>query len=347
MKQLKFNATRTFAALLCAALLVTANSPILADDKVYTLRIQTHFGPDQLSGKLASQFVEDVELMANGQLNIEMFYSSSVVKSVETFDAAATGIIDGDMTTGAYQTSKDPAFQFVGDIVGAYDTPYQQHAWFYNGGQDIAQKLYNKYGMELIGWWIPGPEAMSSASPLAGPEDLKNWKFRSPPGLGTKVFEAMGADPVVMSFTEIFSALQSKTLDGTDASSLSSNVMLGLYDLVKHATYPGFHSMPSDHLAINKSKWDALPEHLQRIIQVAMQKLAFQTAITFDVKNREAAAKLTASGVTLHDWPQADRRAFRETAQGAWSEFAEGSAQAEELVESHKLFTRKLGLLEE
>lgn len=97
-----------------------------AADKIHTLRIQTHFAPETPSGKLAAQFVDDIQVMSNGQLKIEMFYASSVVKSVETFDAAATGILDGDMTGGAYQTGKDPAFQFVGDIMGAYDTPWQQ-----------------------------------------------------------------------------------------------------------------------------------------------------------------------------------------------------------------------------
>jgi len=89
------------------------------------LRIQTHYAPETVSGKLAAQYVDDVQTMSNGEIVIEMFYSSSVVKSVETFDAAATGILDCDMTGGAYQTGKNPAFQFVGDIMGGYDTPYQ------------------------------------------------------------------------------------------------------------------------------------------------------------------------------------------------------------------------------
>jgi len=63
-----------------------------------TLRIQTHHAPETVSGKLAAEYKADVEAMSGGDIAIEMFYSSSVVKSVETFDAAATGIIDCDMT---------------------------------------------------------------------------------------------------------------------------------------------------------------------------------------------------------------------------------------------------------
>ena len=102
---------------LLASVAVTAVMavPALAET---TLRIQTHYGPETISGKNAAQFADDVQVMSNGEIKIEMFYSSSVVASVETFDAAANGILECDMTGGAYQTGKNPAFQFVGDIMG-------------------------------------------------------------------------------------------------------------------------------------------------------------------------------------------------------------------------------------
>jgi len=311
-----------------------------------TLRIQTHYAADHPSGKLAAQFAEDVEVMSNGSLDIEMFYSSSVVATLETFDAAVNGILDCDMTGGAYQTGKNSAFQFVGDIMGGYDTPYQQLSWlYYGGGYEAAQKLYNKEGMQLIGWWIYGQESMSSSRPLAGPEDLKGWKFRSPPGLETEIFTAMGASPIVMDFTEIFTALETGIIDGADASGLANNVGLGIYDIVKHATYPGFHSMPSDHLACNKMVWDSLTEGERRIIDTAMQKVSLQTALSNDKKNAEAAAMLKTQGVTLYDWSAEDRAAFRARAQGAWDTFAD-TPEAKALVKSHREYLTALGLIQ-
>lgn len=333
----------TFRTLLAsAAITALLVAPALAETR---LRIQTHYGPETLSGKNAAQFVDDVQTMSNGEIAIEMFYSSSVVASVETFDAAANGILDCDMTGGAYQTGKNPAFQFVGDIMGGYDTPYQQLGWLYQGGgMEVAQKLYNQYGMELIGWWVVGQEAMSSAKPIAGVADLKEWKFRSPPGMETKIFERLGAKPIVMDFTEVFTALESGIIDGADASILANNVGMGLYDVVKHATYPGFHSMPSDHLACNKVVWDGLPENHRRIISVAMQKLSLQQAMTAEKANNEAAVKLTAAGVTLHNWSPEDRKAFREAAQQTWPEFAT-TPEAKDLVASHTEYLTNLGLI--
>ena len=309
------------------------------------LRIQTHYGPETLSGKNAAMFVDDIQTMSNGEISVEMFYSSSVVASAETFDAAATGILDCDMTGGGYQTGKNPAFQFVGDIMGGYDTPYQQLTWLLEGGGLAdAQELYNKYGMQLVGWWVVGQEALSSTKPLAGPADLVNFKFRSPPGMETKIFEKLGASPIVMDFTEVFTALETGIIEGADASILVNNKGMGIYDIAKHATYPGFHSMPSDHLACNKAVWDGMPEHHRRIMEVAMEKLGLRQAMQADKLNNEAAAELRAAGVTLYDWSAEDRAAFRQAAQETWPEFAT-TPEAKALVESHQNFLRGLGLV--
>lgn len=311
-----------------------------------TLRMQTHYATEHPTGKMLAQFIDDVDVMSGGDIQIEMFYSSSVVATVETFDAAINGIIDCDATGGAYQTGKNPAFQFVGDIMGGYDTPWQQYSWLYYGdGYAAAQELYNAQNMQLIGWAIYGQESMSSSRPLAGFEDLKGWKFRSPPGMETEIFEKLGASPIVMDFTEIFTALETGIIDGADASGLYNNKNLGIYDIVKHATYPGFHSMPSDHLACNLDVWNGLSEQQQRIIDTAWQKLGFQIALSNEKNNAEAAAELTAAGVTLYDWSPENRAAFRKAAQAAWEDWGDRSPEARAILESHKKYLRQLGLI--
>jgi TRAP-type mannitol/chloroaromatic compound transport system substrate-binding protein len=335
---------KTFAAALAATGLMAGTSMAASHGGKTKLRIQTHYAPETPSGKLAAEYVDNIQTMSNGEIEVEMFYSSSVVKSVETFDAAATGILDCDMTGGAYQTGKNPAFQFVGDIMGGYDTPYQQLSWLYYGdGMAAAQKLYNKFDMELIGWWVYGQESFASTKPIAGVSDLKDWKFRSPPGMETKIFEKLGAKPIVMDFTEIFTALESGIIDGADASGLANNVGLGLYDIAKYANFPGFHSMPSDHLACNKAVFDAMPAHHQRIMKVSMESLALRTALTFEKKNAEAAAKLRADGITLSQWSPEDLQEFRNAAQATWPEFAT-TDEAKALVEAHLAYLRQLGL---
>jgi TRAP-type mannitol/chloroaromatic compound transport system substrate-binding protein len=311
-----------------------------------TLRIQTHYATEHPTGKFLAQWVDDVQTMSSGDITVEMFYSASVVATTETFDAAISGILDCDATGGAYQTGKNPAFQFVGDLMGGYDTPWQQYSWLcYGDGYAAAQELYNDQGMQLIGWSIYGQESLSSSAPIAGSEDLVGWKFRSPPGMQTEIFEELGASPIVMDFTEIFTALETGIIDGADASGLANNVGLGIYDIVKHANYPGFHSMPSDHLACNQDIWEGLTEAQRRIIDTAWQKLSFQIALFNEKANAEAAAQLEGQGVTLYAWSDEDRKAFRKAAQVSWERWGDKNDQARRILESHKTYLTQLGLL--
>ncbi|NRG19495.1 TRAP transporter substrate-binding protein [Rhizobiales bacterium] len=334
---------------LAAASLVStclgASAALAAD---YNLRIQTHFSAESLKGQNAQAFADDVERMSGGRVDIEMFFSASLVRATETFDAAVNGVLDGDMTGGAYQTGKNPAFQFVGDILGGYDTPWQMYSWlYYGGGLEKAQELYNANGMHFVGWWIPGQESLSSTSPLASVEDFKDWKFRSPPGIETEIFAALGASPIVMDFGEVFTALETKVIDGADASNIATNSEIGLYDIAKHATYPGFHSMPADHLAINKEVWDELPDDIRAIIEVAMEKLAFRDTLSHSLEMEKAAKRLAAGDVTLYDWNAEQRAAFRKFSRGKWEAWAEKSPEANILVSSHIDFMKELGLISE
>ena len=310
------------------------------------IRIHTHFSQETLSGQLAGEFIDDIQTMSNGEIQVEMFYGGALVKSAEIFDAAATGIVDCDMSGGAYQTGKDPAFQFAGDLAGGYLNPYQQMSWLLHGdGYAQLNDLYNQYDMEFVGWWIPGPESLSSTAPIRNVEDFKDWKFRSPPGMMTLVFSNLGASPIVMDFNEIFTALETGIIDGADAANLTNNVGLGLYDIAEHTNYPGFHSMPADHLACRKDVWDAMPEHHQHIMTIAMQALALRNATANEVNNARTARELRAQGINLYEWTPEELAKYRAAVQAGWTEFATTDS-AKALLNSHIDFLRDLGAMQ-
>ena len=313
----------------------------------YKLRIQTHFPSASTPGRIAAQFIDDVQIMSGGRLQIQMHWSSEVVSQRETFGAAAQGILDCDMTGPSVNVDKDPAFQFVGDIIGGYDTPYQFIGWLeYGGGRALVQELYDQYQMHFVGYWLQGHESLASTRPLAGIDDLMGWKFRSPPGLETEIFAAFGAEPVVMDFGKVANALRTGIVDGADASTLNTNYSLGLFDVADHATFPGFHSMPSKALACNKKAWNKLPPDIQRMIEVALKRAALELSILSEIKDKQIAGDITKQGVTLHDWSTSDRKAFRAFARGRWDEWKRKSPLAMKIVDSHIQHLTALGLID-
>lgn len=313
-----------------------------------TLRIQTHQGQSSSYGAAIQEFVDNVSVMSGGDIQIEMFYSSSVVPSAETFDAAINSILDCDMTNGSYQSGKNKAFQFVSDTMGGYDSPLQYQAWVeMGGGREAVNELYAPYNMTFIGAHVGGQESLTSTRPLAGVDDLKNWKFRAPPGMASDIFASLGAKPIVMDFSEVITALESGIIDGADASTLGNNLRIGTYDIGKHTNFPGFHSMAADHLACRTDVWEGLTEQQQTIIETAYQNVAMDLILQTLVDNGEALAKLPGMGVTTYNWSAEDRAKFRSAAKEQWDVYGGETEEGKAMVASHVAFMKQIGLIQE
>ncbi len=329
------------------AAIAVVSIALLGSAHAKTLKIETHFTASSPNGEVAAQFAKNVEMFSGGSLKIQMFYSSSVTgKSAEVFNSAQTGIIDCDMTGAGYQTGKNAAFQFAGDVMGGYDNPYQQYEFLnFPGAQEAVDALYNKYGMTLIGWWIPGHESLISSRPIPDVASLKDFKFRSPPGMESMIFTTLGAKPIVMDFGEVPTALQTGLIDGADYSSLATNYAGGHYEQNKYATYPGFHSMPADHLACNTKVWNKLKPHEKGAMKAGIEIAGRTITSLVERKNAEAVKALKEMGVTLHDWSREDRLKFRNAALGAWEEWKTKSPEAAALIEIHKAYMKANGIL--
>nr|WP_319391119.1 TRAP transporter substrate-binding protein [uncultured Cohaesibacter sp.] len=329
-----------------ASTLVGMSSTANASDKKYRFRAQTHMSESSPQGKMYGDWAKLCETLSEGRLKIDLHFSSAIVKDFETFGAAASGILDIDMTGASYQTGKEPAFQFIGDVMGGYENPMQLHAWLnYGGGRPVVDEIYAKHGMYLIGLFCPGVESLSSTKPLDGIASLKDWKFRSPPGMESEIFAKLGAAPVVMPFGEVFTAMTTGVVDGCDAGTVTLNKNLGVYDVANHFTYPGFHSMPADHVAINLKKWNALPDDLKEVMQVAQTAIASKLYQQIDTEDHKIVTELAAKGIKASNWSKEDRMKFRETAQGVWKDWSTRSELCKKIYDSHIEFMKNLGLL--
>ena len=158
------------------------------------------------------------------------------------------------------------------------------------------------------------------------------------------IFANLGASPIVMDFNEIFTALETGIIDGADAANLTNNIGLGLYDIAKHTNYPGFHSMPADHLACRKDIWDDMPDHHKAILKVGMQALALKNTTINEIENAKNSVKLAEDGLNMYDWAPEELAKYREAVQSAWTEYAT-TPEAKELLGSHLEFLRGIGAM--
>ena len=336
----------TRRTLMAATALMALAAPALSAD--YTFRFQSSDPAGNPNFMLQQGWAKDVAEKSDGKIQIDLMPVESIVAHNETQDAIATGILDGHVTDLSYFSGKDPAFGLMGNPVGAWSNPEQMLDFVENGGgSELLNEIMNPYGLQFIGATTPGLEALVSAVPLDGVDDLQGVKIRAPEGLVQSVFAAAGASPVNLPGSEVFTSLDKKVIDAADYTVFSTNQAQGLNDIAPHPVYPGFHSMPLVEISMNKDKWDALPEDLQQVMtQSVMDFARVQVAALAEADEKAVAAAKEGGEITVHDWSDEERAKFRGIAMGEWEKVAGQSPAAQKVYDALTAYLTEKGLVE-
>jgi TRAP-type C4-dicarboxylate transport system substrate-binding protein len=314
------------------------------------LKIQTSANASHFSlAYLNANWIPELKKRTQGRWEIELLPIKAVVPHKDTPKAVATGILDGDLTSTSYFSGLDPAFALVGDLIAGYDTPAQIQDYCRNGGgKQILQKLFDKYqpGVTVVACGTYNREAFVSKVPIKGVADFKGKKIRSPEGLAAEVFRRVGATPVALPGSEVYTSLEKGIIDGADNSSYSNNDANGLHKVAKYPLYPGIHSMPVLQFTLSTSVWKKMSNEDRVIIEQWYQDAYKGLTAASDKKDQELVARDKAGkDITVIDWPQAERDQFRQIATGAWQDFAKATPLGKEAYDSHMAYMKKVGLL--
>lgn len=316
-----------------------------------TLKLQA----SSKAGDWAHRFMTDnwapkLKAMTGGALAVEVLPTKAVVPHRETIDAVANGILDGDLNAVSYFAGRDPAFAIIGDLIAGYDTVDQVRTFcMHGGGKEILQKLYDKYTkgrVHVIGCGPYAKEALVSKKEITTVDGLKGVKIRSPEGLAAEVFKRVGAAPVSLPFSEVYTALEKGLIDAADASAFVNNEAHGMHKIAKFPIYPGIHSMAVLQFIINKKVWDKLGKNGQTALEVWYSAAYDAMRREADLQDRAIVEKYSqGSDVKVVDWAQGERDKFREISVKAWEDFAKKTPLAKEALDAHVAYMKKTGML--
>jgi TRAP-type mannitol/chloroaromatic compound transport system substrate-binding protein len=309
------------------------------------------------SGDWAHKFMTDnwapkLKAMSGGKLTIEVLATKAVVPHRETIDAVANGILDGDLNAVSYFAGRDPAFAIIGDLIAGYDTVDQVRTFcMHGGGKEILQKLYDKYTkgqVHVIGCGPYAKEALVSKAEITTVDGLKGVKIRSPEGLAAEVFKRVGAAPVSLPFSEVYTALEKGLIDAADASAFVNNEASGMHKIAKFPIYPGIHSMAVLQFIVNKDVWNKLSDQDKSLLEVWYSAAYDAMRREADKQDREIAEKYAdGKDVKVVNWAQAERDKFREISVAAWKDYAGKTPLAKEALDAHLSYMKKFGLLKD
>ncbi len=340
----------TWVALLAAATLVLAgcgqdDGQDANADIVW--KAQSLWQAGTLPHQIFEEFAQRVTERSDGKLTIEPLAVGAVVSSTESLDAVSAGILQAHHSGPAYFTGKDAAFALLSDPQGGFETPEQMRQWMDNGGGlDLARELYAGYNVFFVGGVWYGAESLVSKKPIRKLADFKGVKLRAPQGIGQDIFQILGAAPVNLPGSEVYTALERGVVDASDWGTLSMNQDLGYHKLAPYPIYPGYHSMPMADFAVNINVWNALPDDLKALVEEEVGIFATEMIKRNRAADEAIVAKADELGFEVVDLPAAERRKFREIAQGVWQEYAARSPMAQRIYESQVAYLKQLGLLD-
>jgi TRAP-type mannitol/chloroaromatic compound transport system substrate-binding protein len=253
----------------------------------------------------AERFADRINKMSNGRLSIKVYAGGELVPALQTFDAVSQGTVEMGHGSAYYWAGKVPEAQFFSTVPFGM-TPRGMNAWLYHGGGlALWQEIYKPFhviplplgntGVQMGGWFNKEINSV---------DDLNGLKMRIP-GLGGKVFAKAGGNAVLLAGSEVYTALERKTIDATEWIGPFHDQRLGLYRAAKHYYYPGWHEPGTVlELSINERAWNNLPEDLQAIIQQAAQAENLDMLSEMEVKNAEALKAIQAmDDVQIHRFP--------------------------------------------
>ncbi len=306
-------------------------------------KAQCLWQPAETSYKVFEDFCKRVKAMTNGRLEITPFPSGSIVPNIECLDAVRNNVMQAMHQATVYFGGKNPAFAAMGDLIMAWEHPWEADAYMhYGGGFEILSDLYGRFGVRLVGvtWW--GVESYPSKKPLRRLEDFKGLKIREPQGMESDFLAKLGASVVVLPGTEIYSALDKGVVEATNWSVVSDNDRLGFHKIAPYFTYPGFHSMPIGDFAVNQKEYEKLPADIKAILTAACREWACDLAERLNLEDLRVVHEAKAKGITPIAWSKEEKDRIRAEAMKTWAEWKKKNEDTRKAIDSMEAFLRKL-----
>lgn len=330
-------------SVLACSLLAFSTGVFSAD---YDWNFQSSDQPGDDAFKYQQQWAKDVEKLSNGRIHINVLGAGSVVEHNQTLDSIGMNILQGDFTDPSYFSGKDPAFALYGNLIGAWSNPKDLIDFMYNGGGfNVANELLNKYGVQLLAISTVGGESLVSKKPIHNVKELHGVKVRAPEGLVQALFKNLGAVPVNLPGSEVYTSLEKGVIDASDYSIFARNQANGMNDIAKYPIYPGWHSMPVNQVTLNKKIYDGLPQDLKDVLTQASKQYA-EGFLAMHQKLDEEAIKNKKADITIISWSPEEVAKVRETATKLWPEWANKSPMSKKYYDVVMKYLKDKGMIQ-
>ena len=291
------------------------------DSTVYKLITGSTVQDDSASGiALLEYFKPYVEEHSNGRIQVEVQNNSVLGSDRELFEGLQMNTVQcsfGPMSTLA-NFAPDYAVCDLPFLFSDKEDAYAQLDDEF--GAKLAESLPN-VGMRLLAYGENAFRNISNSQrPIEKLEDLKGLKIRvmeSPINIAT--YTALGCNPTPMAFSELYTGLQQKTVDGQD-NGVVLTYTAKLFEVQKYYTFTG-QIYAANGMVFSEAFWQSLPEDLQQVVRDgALYAMENQRRLNTEMEE-SLITTMEEAGLQVNHMDEAEIARMREATASVWDQF--------------------------
>ena len=282
---------------------------MLADDHPHTIAAK------EVMAKMVSE-------KTNGKFTIDVQNNGTMGSDKETTESCIMGNIEMTLPAAATLSSFDDNW-YILDIPYVFTSPAMARAALDGElGKFLSDSLEEKCGLICLGQGESGMRNLSnSVKPVHNLADLKGMKIRT---LENKyhlaTFAALGANPTPMAFSEVYTALQTKQIDGQD-NAITITYTNKFYEVQPYYTQIQ-HLINGNTYLINANFFHSLPEEYQKILQEAVTAAVAEQRRLIDENEAGYLAEMVAAGCEVNELTVEEKQEFIDATQSVRDQFA-------------------------
>ena len=308
-----------------ASALALAAQPALAQTEIKL----GHVGePGSLFQKSADEFAKRANAKLGSKGKVIVYGSSQLGGDKEMIQKLKLGTLDMALPSTVMSSEVD--------MIGIFEMPYivKDRAHMARIEREIfwpkIEPEVEKKGLKVLAVWENGVRHITNSKrPIRVPADLQGIKLRVPEGKWrVKMFQAYGANPSPMKFSELFTALQTGVMDGEE-NPFTQIYSAKLQEVQKYLSLSGHVYTPA-YLTVGAKRWESLPADVRKTLEDTAketQAFVYQTAARDD---DELLGKLKKEGMQVND---VDKDAFVAASKSIYDEFGKEVPGAKELID--------------
>ncbi|HEY7905156.1 MAG TPA: TRAP transporter substrate-binding protein [Casimicrobiaceae bacterium] len=288
-----------------------------------------HVGePGSLFQKSADEFAKRANAKLGGKAKVVTYGSSQLGGDKEMIQKLKLGTLDMALPSTVMSSEVD--------LFGMFEMPYivKDRAHMARIEKEIfwpsLEPAAQKKNLQVLAVWENGYRHLTNNKrPIKVPDDLKGIKLRVPEGKWrVKMFEAYGANPSPMKFSELFTALQTGVMDGEE-NPLTQIYSAKLQEVQKYLSLSGHVYTPA-YLTVGTQHWATLPADVRKTLEDAAKETQAYVYATAVKDEGDLLEKLKSAGMQVNE---VDKTAFINASKTIYDEFGKEVAGAKALID--------------